>query len=68
VDSPLSVDNEHEFSWLADVHPAPTIHVPPDSDEEHNLVTDDDENLVGVIARSKRARLAAEAAKKLKKK
>ena len=37
---------------------------PPDSDDEHISVADNDGNLVGVIVQSKRARLAAEKLKK----
>ena len=51
-----------------DLLPKPVIHAPPDSDEEHVSVTDDDGNLAGAIVQSKRARLAAEAAEKLRKK
>jgi hypothetical protein len=68
---------ERGTQWLRDLQPSPTIHGPPDSDEEHILVTDDDGTLVGVIVKSKRAvgvivkskraTLAAEAAEKLKK-
>jgi hypothetical protein len=66
VDSPFSVaTTESEFErgtqWLRDLHPTPTIHAPPDSDEEHISVADDDGNLVGVLVQSKKARLAAEA-------
>ena len=73
VDSPLLVetdeaDFERGTQWLVGLLPKPTIHAPPDSDEEHVSVNDDDGNLVGVIVQSKRARLAAEAAEKLKKK
>ena len=58
VDSPLSVEtDEADFE---DLLPPRTIHAPPDSDEEHISVNDDDGNLVGVIVQSKRARLAAE--------
>ena len=73
VGSPFSIaTTESEFErgtqWLRDLHPPPIIHVAPDSDEEHISVADNDGNLVGVIVQSKRARLAAEAAGKLKKK
>jgi hypothetical protein len=73
VDSPYSVaTTESEFErgtqWLRDLHPSPFIHAPPDSDEEHISVTDDDGNLVAVRVQSKKARLAAEAGGKLKKK
>ena len=74
VDSPLLVetdeaDFERGTQWLVDLLPKPTIHAPPDSDEEHISVNDDDGDLVGAIVQSKWARfLAAEAAEKLKKK
>ena len=74
VDSPLLVEESDEAyfergtQWLVDLLPKPVFHAPPDSDEEHVSVNDDDGNLVGVIVQSKRARLAAEAAEKLKKK
>ena len=73
VDSPLSVetdeaDFERGTQWLVDLLPKPTIHAPPVSDEENVSVNDDDGNLVGIIVQSKRARLAAEPAEKLKKK
>ena len=73
VGSPLSVETDAEdfergTQWLVDLLPKPVIHAPPDSDQEHILVTDDDGNLVAIIVQSKRARLAAEAAEKLKKK
>ena len=77
VDSPLSVEEsddayfERGTQWLVDLLPKPMIHAPPDSDEEHVSVNDDDGNLVGIIVQSKEARLAAEAAEaaeKVKKK
>ena len=76
VDSPLSVEESDEayfergMQWLVDLLPKkPVIRAPPDSDDEHISVNDDDGNLVGIIVvQSKRARLAAEAAEKLKKK
>ena len=64
VDFPFSVEESDEAyfervtQWLVDLHPKPVIHAPPDSDEEHILVNDDDGNLVGVIVHSMRARLA----------
>ena len=71
VDSPLSIattpsEFERGTQWLRDLLPAPPIiqHAPPDSDEEHISIADNDGNLVGVIVQSKRARLAAEAAEK----
>ena len=73
MDSPLLIattpsEFERGTQWLHDLLPPPIIHVAPDSDEEQISVADDDGNLVGVIVQSKRARLAAEAAEKLKKK
>ena len=73
VDSPFSIattpsEFERGTQWLRDLQPSPTIHLPPDSDEEHISIADDDGNLFGRIVQSKRARLAAEAAEKLKKK
>ena len=55
---------ERGTQWLVGLLPPRIIHAPPDSDEEHILVADDDGNLFGVIVQSKRARLAAEAAEK----
>ena len=76
VDSPLLAEDNHAYfeagtQWPVDLLPSKSvIHLPPDtSDEEHVSVNDHhDGNLVGVIVQSKRARLAAEAAEKLKKK
>ena len=70
VDSPLSIattpsEFERGTQWLRDLQPTPSfIHAPPDSDDEHISVADNDGNLVGVIVQSKRARLAAEKLKK----
>ena len=71
VDSPLSIattPSEFELGtqWLRELQPTPSfIHAPPpDSDDEHISVADNDGNLVGVIVQSKRARLAAEKLKK----
>ena len=54
VDSPSIATTPSEFErgtqWLRDLHPhSPTIHAPPDSDDKHISVADDDGNLVGVI-------------------
>ena len=60
VDSPLSVEesNEAYFErgtlWLVDLLPKPVIHAPPDSDDEHVSVIDDDGNFVGIVVQSRK--------------